>query len=205
MSLEAIESGIRGLGGWGFVAYIGLFVVLTSVFVPDTVLAIVAGLVFGLWTGTVLVVTGALLAAALQYALARRLLRARIEKAVATRPKMRAIRHAVLGQQLRLQVLLRLTPLNPASVSYVLGASGVRASGFLLACLALIPLLFVEVWLGRTGSEVAGAAQAGASSDHAHLVTSAVGLAACLLVGVLVTRAASRALKEAVEQDATSV
>jgi uncharacterized membrane protein YdjX (TVP38/TMEM64 family) len=45
------------------------------------------------------------------------------------------ITRAVKGDEFRLQMLVRLTPLNPASVNYLLGAAGVRFSGFLVACL----------------------------------------------------------------------
>jgi len=72
---------------------------------------------------------GSLLTGALQFALARQLLRAPIQRALAARPSMAAIQHAVSRDQFRLQVLLRLTPLNPATISYLLGATGVRFSG----------------------------------------------------------------------------
>lgn len=43
--MAAVEAWIAGLGPWGVVAFIGLFVVMTSVFVPDTVLAMVSNAV----------------------------------------------------------------------------------------------------------------------------------------------------------------
>ena len=74
------------------------------------------------------VVAGGLLASALQFTFARRLLRARIERTLAAKPSLAAIQPAVTQDELRLQLLLRLTPLNPATIRYLLGAAGVRSS-----------------------------------------------------------------------------
>ena len=62
---------------------------------------------------------------------------------------------AVARSELKINMLLRLTPLNPATVSYILGATGVRFPGFLLACLALTPHLLIEVYFGFAGKHLA--------------------------------------------------
>lgn len=196
--LEAIEAWLAAISPWGAVVFIGLFVVLTSLFVPDTVLAIIAGVLFGLGGGTIAVVVGALAASLLQHALSRHLLRGRVERALSARPSLLAIQRAVRRQELRLQVLLRLTPLNPAATSYLLGAAGVRRSGFLIACLALIPNLFMEVYFGHTGRHLAGLA---GRDERTVLTQDAVivgGLLLCIIVMVIVARLARRAVEEAV-------
>ena len=115
--------------------FVGLFALATSVLLPDTVLCIIAGALFGLGWGVAAVLAGSFLAAAIQFALAHQLLRARIQRTLAARPSLAAIQRAVSRDEFRLQVLLRLTPLNPATISYLLGAAGVRFSGFLIAWL----------------------------------------------------------------------
>jgi uncharacterized membrane protein YdjX (TVP38/TMEM64 family) len=194
LHFDGIQTWIDGLGMWGMVAYIGLFVLLTSLFVPDTLLAIIAGAVYGLGWGLLLVAVGGLLGACIQWTLARFLLREHIDAAVRGWPTLHAIQRAVLKQQLRLQVLLRLTPLNPALVSYVLGAAGVRLAGFFVACLALIPLFVLEVYAGYAGRALAGDDPNGWLNDLALIV----GLVACVIVAVMVTRTARRAVREAV-------
>lgn len=153
--INAIEAWITNLGPWGIVAFVGLFVAATSLMMPDTVLSIMAGALFGLRWGIAAVLVGSLLAAALQYALAQRLLRSRIERAIAAKPSLAAIQRAVSRSEVRLQALLRLTPLNPAMTNYMLGAAGVRFAGFLFACLALAPNLFIEVYFGYAGKHLA--------------------------------------------------
>ena len=112
-NIDAIESWIAHIGPWGIVAFIGLFVVTTSFLVPVTVLCITAGALFGLYWGGVAALAGHVMAAAVQFALAHKLLRTPIQGMLAKRPMLAAIEHAVLRDAFRLQVLLRLTPLNP--------------------------------------------------------------------------------------------
>ena len=118
--INAIELWITGLGPWGVLAFIGLFALSTSFLVPDTVLCIIAGALFGVGWGVAAVLAGSLLAATIQFALARRLLRERIQRMLAARPSLAAIQRAVSCDEFRLQLLLRLPPLNPATVSYLL-------------------------------------------------------------------------------------
>ena len=196
--IDAVESWIASLGPWGGAAFAGLFALGTSLFLPDTLLCIIAGALFGLKWGTMVVVAGNLFAVTLQYMLSRRLLLARIRQVLAKKPALAAIQRAVLQDEFRLQILLRLTPINPATISYLLGAAGVRYFGFLTASLALIPSLFIEVYFGHAGTHMVRIA--GSATRTMHLRDAALigGLAACIAVIVLVSRMARKALAEAV-------
>jgi uncharacterized membrane protein YdjX (TVP38/TMEM64 family) len=198
--ISTIESWITGLGLWGVIAFVGLFVLATSLLLPDTVLCIIAGALFGLGWGVATVVVGSLLAGALQFALSRQLLRALIQRTLAARPSLAAIQRAVRRDQLRLQVLLRLAPLNPATISYLLGAAGVQFSGFVIGCLALTPNLAIEVYFGRAGRHVARMAGGGARTAHLHDLAIIGGLVVCVIVMVLISRMARRALVQAVAE-----
>ena len=201
--IEVMETWIAGHGVWGWVAFVGMMIVFTSIFVPDTLLAIAAGALFGLGWGTVLTVVGGILTAALNFLIARSLLRPRIEKMLEQHPKLRAIQHAANHEGLRLQLLLRLAPINPVSVSYVLGASGVRFSTFMLGTLGLIPILFVEVYFGYLANHVTTVA--GNVSEHStlHTIVTVVGFVVCIALMIYITRVASRAIAEAEIDSAT--
>ena len=201
--IKAIESWIATLGPWGALAFIGLFVLLTSFLLPDTVLCIIAGALFGLGRGVGAVLVGSILAATIQFALAHQLLRARIQRRLAARPSLAAIQRAVSHDEFRLQVLLRLTPLNPATISYLLGAAGVRFSGFLIACLALTPNLAIEVYFGHVGEQAARLAGGGAKSLHLHDLAIIAGLLVCVAVIVVVSRIARKAVTQAVAESDT--
>ena len=101
--IHAIESWITKLGPWGVLAFTGLFVLATSFLLPDTVLCIIAGALFGLYWGVAAVLAGSLLAGAIQFTLSQKLLRARIQRTLAARPSLAAIQRAVSRDGFRIQ------------------------------------------------------------------------------------------------------
>jgi uncharacterized membrane protein YdjX (TVP38/TMEM64 family) len=200
--IDAIELWIANLGYWSVFAFIGLYVLATSLLLPESVIAIIAGALFGLSWGFAAVMAGSLIAATLQFTLSRHILRMRIQRIIAGRPTLAAIQRSVHRDACRLQVLLRLTPLNHATISYLLGAVGVRFSGFLLACLALTPHLFIEVYFGHAGKHIARMAGRHTQAVYLHDMAVIGGLVVTLIVMVFVSRAARKAVMEAVSEKA---
>jgi len=198
--IDAMKRWIAELGPWALTAFVALYVVVTSFLVPESVLAIMAGALFGLPAGLTAVVIGAALAAALQYWLARSLLRRRFVRAVAAKRELVAIRDAVLREELKIQMLLRATPLNPATLNYVLGATGVRFPAYLLGCVAMTPHLLLEVYVGFAGRHFIRAAGA-ARQTELHDVVLIVGLAAALAAVWYLSRTARRALLQAAREE----
>jgi uncharacterized membrane protein YdjX (TVP38/TMEM64 family) len=192
--LVALEDWVRGLGPAGPLAFLAVFVVLALFCIPDTIFAIAAGVLFSLWIGTGLIVAGVIAAASISFLLARRVLREPVERRLQRSPKLLAIKRALGGAGLRLQFLLRLTPLNPVLVSYVLGSSGVPYRTFLIACAGLIPGLFVEVYLGYAAAHMSKVTSGAQSHPPLHTAIAIGGLIVCILIMVMVTRAARRAL-----------
>jgi uncharacterized membrane protein YdjX (TVP38/TMEM64 family) len=198
--ITAIESWITKLGPWGVLAFIALFTLATSLLLPDTVLCIIAGALFGLRWGVAAVLAGSLLAGALQFALSQKLLRAWIQRSLAAKPSLAAIQRAVSRDEFRLQLLLRLTPLNPATISYLLGAAGVQFSRFLIACLALTPNLLIEVYFGHVGKHAARLAGSQTRTAHLHDLAMVGGLIVCVGVMIVVSRTARKAVMQAVAE-----
>jgi uncharacterized membrane protein YdjX (TVP38/TMEM64 family) len=196
--IAGIESAVAAQGPWARIAFVAVFVLATSVLLPESIVSIAAGALFGPLEGLGVVVGSSLLASALQYGLARRFLRARIERWLGARPPLAAIQRAVLRDELRLQTLLRLTPLNPASLNYSMGAAGVRFPGFLLASLATTPHLLLEVWFGYAGKHVARIAGRSVRALIIRDVVVVGGLVACLIAVLFISRLARRAVAEAV-------
>lgn len=199
----SVETEIAGLGLWGVLVFAGLFVVATSLLIPESVLSVMAGALFGLVWGLVAVVISNLLAAAFQYFLSRRLLRGAIERVLFARPALRAIQTAVLKNDLKLQCLLRLTPLNPASISYVLGAAGVRFPGFIVACLAFFPHMAMEVYLGYVGRHAVHIAGRESRDMYLHDGIVFGGFAITLVAVFLISGVARRAVRDAVADTAS--
>jgi uncharacterized membrane protein YdjX (TVP38/TMEM64 family) len=196
----AIEAWIEGLGPWGVVGFVAIYVAATSLLFPESALSIIAGALFGIAWGLAAAALAMLLAAVLQYTLARRLLRGRIERLLAARPLLASIERAVRRQELRLQLLLRLAPLNPATISYLLGAAGVRFGGFMLACLAVAPHLLLEVYFGYAGRHVAHMAARDHQELYVHDLAVLGGLAIAMVVLALVSKMAYKAVLGAVAE-----
>jgi len=203
--INEIETAIRRSGPWGVLVFVWFFVLTTSILIPDTLFSIMAGALFGLGWGIVAVSAGGLLAAALQYALSRWLLRGRIERALAARPSLLAIQRAVKRNEVRLQLLLRLTPLNPATLSYVLGAAGVRFLGFQLASIASIPNLVAAVYFGYVGRHVARMADRPSGVEYLHEAIVVGGVVATITVLIFVAKLARKAVMEAVGETVAGV
>ena len=195
--IKALEAWIAGFGILGPLVFAGVVVVLTSLFVPSTLLSAAAGALFGLGLGTLAMSAGVIVGAAVDYWVARKLLRNHVAGMLQRHPRRRAIQHAVQQGGLRLQFILRLIPINAVSVSYVLGANGVRFLTFLLATMRLIPGLFVQVYFGYMATHITKTVANVATSSTLHHVITIGGFLVCLVIMISIGRMAHRALKEA--------
>lgn len=198
--MDAIEAWIARLGALGMLVFVLLVVIGTTLLVPESLFGLAAGALFGLMWGIAVMLAGNLLACALQFALARRWLRGPIQQALDSRPLLRAIQKAVVRDEVRLQAMLRLTPLNPALVNYLLGAAGVRFAGFMLLSPLLASHFALEVYLGHAGKQLLEHGLAGPPAEEAHTwlayAAGIVGIAAIVMVSRTAHRAVLRALSE---------
>lgn len=198
--LGVVEAWIEGLGPWGVVAFAALYGLLSALFVPDSLLGIVGGASFGFGPGLAAGVAGTLVGATLEYALARRILRGKVERYLGARPGLAAVQTAVRRQELRLQLLIRLTPLNRAVTSYVLGAAGVGFARFMVALVAVLPHLCLEVYFGYAGKRLALALGRSGGPRGLHEVALALGLVAAIVAVAMISRTARKAVEAAAEK-----
>lgn len=190
-------AGVTGLGAWGPIAYVALYAAAAVAFVPGSVLTVAAGALFGLWPGVVYALTGATLGATAAFAVARWIGRGWVERRVARDPRVAALDRAIAARGRTVVLLLRLSPVVPFTLlNYALGLTRVRFRDYLAGSVGMVPAAFAYVYSGTVAREAAlvlsGAAQP-SPAEHALLVA---GLAATVVVVVLLVRAARRALGE---------
>ena len=187
---------VARLGWAGPLIFVVVYVSGTVLFVPGSVMTIAAGVLFGLWAIPI-VSAGSTLGAALAFLIARHLAREKVAKLVAANEKFRALDQAVGEQGGRLIALLRLSPLIPFNLSnYLYGLTNVGFWPYVLASwLGMLPGCCLYVYLGAAGK---------VGLDHQHRPRGAladgffgIGLAATIIVTVIVTRVARRALGSA--------
>jgi uncharacterized membrane protein YdjX (TVP38/TMEM64 family) len=188
---------VESLGVWGPIVFILGYMVATVAFVPGVILTLAAGAIFGLLKGTLYTFAGATLGASAAFLVARYAARRAIEKRIEGNPRFAAIDKAVAKQGLKIVALLRLSPVFPFNLlNYALGLTQVRFLHYLLACFAMLPGTLLYVYYGHAAGSLAEAAGGHIQKGPAYWVSLGIGLAATLAVTVLITRVASKALKE---------
>lgn len=199
--LPRLEQWIAQLGPWGPLALIVGMIALGPLFVPDSIFGVAAGATYGLVLGTVTYFAGAyLMCLGIQLA-SRRWLRARVRRLLESRPKLRAAMAAAPRGGTRFTFLIRLVPVNQALLSYALGAADVPLRFALLGNVAMLTHLFPTVYFGAAAVHVTRMAAAGHREWEVKGALLMLGLLACVLVTLEVTRRAWAAI-DAAERDA---
>jgi uncharacterized membrane protein YdjX (TVP38/TMEM64 family) len=180
-----------------------LYVVACVLLVPGSLLTLGAGFALGLGIGFLTVYIGSNLGAAAAFVLGRTLARNWIEKKVAAHPRFRAIDQAVAQQGFKIVLLLRLSPVFPFNLlNCALGLTRVSFRDYCLATLlGMAPGILLYVYLGSLITDVAELFSAGSEKTLGQQILFYAGLAATLVVTVLITRVARRALAAAVPEE----
>jgi uncharacterized membrane protein YdjX (TVP38/TMEM64 family) len=202
----AFAAWVQQQGALGPAFFIAGYAAAVVAFVPGSLLTLAAGAIFGLGWGTLYVLIAATLGASLAFLVARYVARGFIEQRLAGDPRLAAIDRAIGEEGRKIVLLLRLSPAFPFNLlNYALGLTRVRFGDYLIASVGMLPGTLLYVYSGKLAGDVAtlagGAAPARGPGYWALL---AVGLVATLLVTLLVTRTARRALDQATAVPAAS-
>lgn len=131
-SLDQLQADIADLGAWGPLAFIGLYAVVALTPIPVTIMAVTAGMLFGLPIGTVLSMIGVVLGCWGGYWGARGLGRETVMRALGTHADM--VEDHLEEGGFYAVCTLRLMPGIPYwPVNYGSGALGVTQREFLVA------------------------------------------------------------------------
>ena len=142
---------ITELEVWGAVLYPLLFATVNVFLLPGGVLAIGAGLFFGLWWGWFLNVLGAAIGAAVALSLARRWGRGWVEKRINPDGRFARLNAAVTREGPKIILLSYAHPLFPTSLlNYLYGLTRIPLRICIL-CIAIgqAPGMFLYAYLGR--------------------------------------------------------
>jgi uncharacterized membrane protein YdjX (TVP38/TMEM64 family) len=192
--LVSFQQYVKGLGFAGYVLYALVYAVCCVLFVPASVLTLGAGAIYGLGTGTAVVLVGATLGATLSFLLARTVMRKRIEGMTAGNAKFQALDRAIGKEGAKIVFLVRLAPVFPFTyINYAFGLTGVKTLPYVVASFfGMIPGTFAYVYLG---SAAAGAASG--EADTTKKIVQIAGAVVALVVTIFVARVATRAIKSA--------
>ena len=191
--VAAFSDWVRTLGPVGVVVFIGAYALATVLFLPGWIFTVAAGLVYGVAGGTAVALAGAVIGSTLAFLCGRYLVRKRVEAATKGNEKFSAIDKAIGDQGWKIVGLLRLSPLIPFNLSnYFYGVTSVRFLPYVLAsAVGMLPGTLLYAYLGGAGKAGLGG---GGEQSSLKWVFLGVGLVATIIVTIMVSRAAKKAL-----------
>lgn len=192
---------VKGLGIWGGVAFMGIYILATIAFLPASLLTLAAGVVFGVVWGSVYVFLGATLGAIAAFLVGRYLVRGWVSQKIANNPKFAAIDKAVAEEGFKIVLLTRLSPLFPFNLlNYAFGVTGVTLWDYSIGSIGMIPGTIMYVYIGSLAKDIVNLDPAKPPIDLTlKWIINIVGLAATISVTVFVTRIANKALRTKIE------
>ena len=188
--LKAALEWIRGLGLFGPVFFIGLYILACVFFLPGWVLTVGAGAIYGVVLGSIYVSIGSTLGATAAFLVGRYLARDRVARKIQGNATFSAIDKAVAEEGWKVVGLTRMSPVFPfALLNYGFGVTRVSLRDYLLASwIGMMPGTVMYVYIGSLANVGEG------QKSPAALALKIVGLLATILVTVYVTKIARKAL-----------
>jgi uncharacterized membrane protein YdjX (TVP38/TMEM64 family) len=200
--LTAGAEWIQGHGAVAWAVFILTYIIATIVVVPGTLLTLAAGLLFGLPLGVVLVSLGSVTGAACAFLIGRFLARDWLAERIAVRPGFHALDTATRHEGFIIVLLTRLSPLFPFNLlNYGLGLTSVRFRDYFFASwIGMLPGTIVYVYIGSLAASLAELAGGDVDGGIATQALLAGGLVATVLLTAIITRKATRTLREHLQQ-----
>lgn len=190
---------IEGLGAWGPVAIGAAFIPACVLFLPGSPLTLFAGFAFGVVQAALAVSVGSTLGATAAFLAGRTVARGAIEAKVSVHPKFRAIDEAVAKNGFKIVLLTRLSPVFPFNLlNYAFGLTKVSLRDYVLASwIGMFPGTLMFAYVGSTARDLASIVSDRNEPTGAQQALFYAGLGATVIVTVLITRIARRALDSA--------
>ena len=190
--VTSFQDWVKGYGVVGWFIFIVVYALTAFALIPGSLLTLAAGVIWGLG-GFPIVIVGATIGSAISFLAARYLFKDRVQEKVAQYPKFRAVNEAIGEEGWKVVGLLRLSPALPFSLqNWFLGVTPVGFWPSQIATLfGIMPGTLLYVWIGSLGGQAAGDGM-----STAKWVVGGLGIAATLLVTVIVTKKATAKLKE---------
>ena len=193
---------IDNLGAIAPIAFILIYIIATVAFLPGSILTLGAGVVFGIFEGSIYVFVGATIGATLAFLVGRYLARGWISKKIAGNQKFSAIDRAVGNEGLKIVLLTRLSPIFPFNLlNYGLGITGVSLRDYVLGSVGMIPGTVMYVYIGSLAGSIAtiGSETQPDANPVAQWAIRIIGFIATVAVTLYVTKIARKALDESID------
>lgn len=194
--LRTILARIHDLGAWAPLFFILTYIVACLTFFPGVILTLGGGVLFGVVRGTLFVSIGATIGAGCAFLLSRYLARNWVTRKFSNNQRFRAIDDAVERDGWKIVGLIRLSPAFPfIPLNFVFGLTKIPFwHFFFITWVSIIPMSCMFVYLGSLIGDIAALGNQPIATGHTKWVVTSIGLTTTIIVTVLVTRIARRAL-----------
>ncbi len=202
---------VTGLLAWvdenrtvSWAVFIVVYIVATVFLVPGSLLTLGAGFVFGLPIAFAMVSFASVVGASCAFLVGRFFVRGWVESKLETMPRFEALDRAIGEKGWLIVLLTRLSPIFPFNLlNYALGITQVRFAHYVLASwIGMVPGTVLYVYFGSVAQNIAELFSGDLPESAASVWLFYGGLAATLVLTVVVTRFATRALNAQLEQGA---
>jgi uncharacterized membrane protein YdjX (TVP38/TMEM64 family) len=198
--LTRLFESIAALGPWGPVALIGVYVFCCVFLIPASIPTFAAGILFGVFRGSLVAMAGGVLGACAAYWIGRFLARDWMARRIARSRRITALDNAADEHGLTVVILSRLSPIAPyVLLNYAFGLTKVSFWKYLLGTLVgVAPAMVMYVYVGaglRSLTEIASYAHGEGPAPPVYRVFFWIGLAVTVIVTALLMRLAQRTLR----------
>jgi uncharacterized membrane protein YdjX (TVP38/TMEM64 family) len=183
-------------GAWAATLFILIMAAVVVLLLPGILFTTGAGFVFGLLEGTLYVVLGTTLGAALAFLIARYLFGRRARHFIVAHSRLRVVSEEMTRHDWKVVLLTRLIPFFPSKISnYFFGMTGFSFRGYVLGSLVgFIPFSLHNVYLGSIAADLATLGNQEIGRSPLEWVLYTTGFIATVVAIVFFNRLARRAL-----------
>jgi uncharacterized membrane protein YdjX (TVP38/TMEM64 family) len=189
---------IAGLGAWAPLLFIAIYILACVLFLPGSVLTLGAGVLFGLFAGSVIVSIASTLGATAAFLVGRYMARDWVAKKLENHPRFKSIDDAVATEGWKIVGLTRLSPVFPFNLlNYAYGLTKVSLRDYFFASwIGMLPGTVMYVYIGSLIGDLARLGVGDRARTGAEWALYVVGLVATVAVTVYITRIARSALNK---------
>uniref|UniRef100_A0A2P2J8R6 TVP38/TMEM64 family membrane protein slr0305 n=2 Tax=Rhizophora mucronata TaxID=61149 RepID=A0A2P2J8R6_RHIMU len=194
----------RDLGPLGPLVLALVYIPLTVLAVPASILSVGGGYLFGLPVGFIADSLGATMGATAAFFVGRTIGRSYVMSKLKNYPKFQSVAIAVQKSGFKIVLLLRLVPLLPFNVlNYLLSVTPVHVGDFVLASLlGMMPITFGFVYLGTTLKDLSDVTHGWHKVSKTHWVFMVTGFLLSVIMIVCAAKVAKASLEKALAENA---
>ena len=187
-----------------WMVFAGIYIGATVLLLPGSLLTLGAGFLFGLGYGFAVVSFSSVAGAACAFLVGRFFAREWVAQKLLEMPRFAALDKAVAERGAMIVFLTRLSPLFPFNLlNYGLSLTAVPFWTFVgLSWIGMMPATLLYVYLGSIASDLASLLAGDVGSSPIGNTLLYVGLLATLILTVVISRIATRALREKLDEAA---